>query len=123
MDADFSHDPADIPRLLGRRGGADLVIGSRYVDGGRRADWGAVAARDQPRRQRLRAARPGRRGPRPDRRLQGVRREVLEAIDLESIASLGYAFQVETTYRAVQAGFRVEEVPIMFRDRRVGSRR
>jgi dolichol-phosphate mannosyltransferase len=121
MDADFSHDPHDLPRLLAAAEDADLVLGSRYVRGGGVTDWGA-----------------GRRavsrwGSAYARAALGVgvqdltggfkvfRREVLEAIDLESLASLGYAFQVETTYRAVKAGFRVVEVPIVFRDRRVGE--
>jgi dolichol-phosphate mannosyltransferase len=121
MDADFSHDPADLPRLLDATAGVDLVLGSRYVDGGGIAEWG-----------------PGRRlisrgGSSYARTMLGLgigdltggfkvfRREVLEAIDLESIPSLGYAFQIETTFRAVRAGFRVAEVPILFHDRRVGE--
>jgi dolichol-phosphate mannosyltransferase len=121
MDADFSHDPADLPRLLAAVAEADLVLGSRYVAGGRVEDWG-----------------PGRRaisrwGSAYARASLGVRvrdltggfkvfrREVLEAIDLDSLGSLGYAFQVETTYRAIRAGFRVAEIPIVFRDRRVGQ--
>ncbi len=121
MDADFSHDPADIPRLLDAVERADLVIGSRYVAGGRVADWGPLR----------RAISRG--GSAYARAVLGVeirdmtggfkaiRREVLEAINLESIASLGYAFQVEVTYRAIRGGFRVVEVPITFRDRRVGQ--
>ena len=120
MDADFSHDPADLPRLLAAVEGADLVLGSRYVAGGGVADWGAI--------RRL----ISRGGSAYARLLLGVgvadltggfkvfRRPVLEAIDLATIPALGYAFQVETTYRAVRAGFRVVEVPIVFRDRRVG---
>jgi dolichol-phosphate mannosyltransferase len=121
MDADFSHDPADLPRLLEAAAGADLVLGSRYVEGGGVADWG-----------------PGRRaisrlGSVYARAALGVeiqdltggfkvfRRRALEAIDLGSLASLGYAFQVETTFRTLRAGFRVVEVPITFRDRRVGQ--
>ncbi len=69
MDSDFSHDPAYLPRLLEGAERADLVIGSRYVAGGGVCDWGIAAARDQPRRQRLRAARARGRGARPDRRL------------------------------------------------------
>ena len=121
MDADFSHDPADLPRLLAAAAGADLVLGSRYVDGGGVADWGPV--------RRL----ISRGGSAYARTLLGLglhdltggfkvfRRAVLEAIELETIPSLGYAFQVETTYRAVRAGFEVVEVPIVFRDRRVGE--
>ena len=121
MDADFSHDPADLPRLLEAAQGADLVLGSRYVDGGGVADWGAVR----------RAISRG--GSAYARTLLGVRvrdltggfkvfrRPVLEAIDLGSISAAGYAFQVETTFRAIRAGFRVVEVPITFADRRVGE--
>jgi dolichol-phosphate mannosyltransferase len=121
MDADFSHDPQDLPRLLEAAERADLVVGSRYVDGGGVTDWG-------PTRRAV-----SRWGSAYARVALGVgihdltggfkvfRRPVLEAIDLESLASLGYAFQVETTFRAIRAGFRVAEVPIVFRDRRVGA--
>jgi dolichol-phosphate mannosyltransferase len=121
MDADFSHDPADLPRLLEAAEDADLVLGSRYVPGGEVADWGAL------RRAISRA------GSAYARTMLGIevrdltggfkifRRRVLEAIDLGSISSLGYAFQVETTYRAVRAGFDVVEVPITFHERRVGE--
>jgi dolichol-phosphate mannosyltransferase len=121
MDADFSHDPADLPRLLAAAAEADLVLGSRYVDGGEVAEWGPL--------RRL----ISRGGSAYARTLLGIgvsdltggfkvfRRPVLEAIELQTIPSLGYAFQVETTYRAVRAGFRVVEVPIVFRDRRVGE--
>ena len=120
MDADFSHDPADLPRLLERLGDADLVLGSRYVAGGGVTDWGRV--------RRL----VSRGGSWYARKVLGLdvrdltggfkcfRREVLEAIDLPTVRSRGYAFQVELTHRAVRAGFRVVEVPIVFRDRRVG---
>jgi dolichol-phosphate mannosyltransferase len=121
MDADFSHSPADLPRLLAAVEACDLVIGSRYVDGGGVADWGPL------RRTISRGGSAYARGVLgvDVRDLTGgfkvIRREVLEAIDLRSISSLGYAFQVEVTYRAIQAGFRVVEVPITFRDRRVGQ--
>ena len=120
MDADFSHDPADIPRLLAEADAADVVIGSRYVEGGGVSDWGPV---------RRAISRGGSVYARmvlglPVRDLTGgfkvIRREVLEAIDPGSITSAGYAFQVEVTYRAARAGFRIHEVPIQFRDRRVG---
>jgi dolichol-phosphate mannosyltransferase len=121
MDSDFSHAPAYLPLILDAAANADLVIGSRYVSGGAVAEWGPVR----------RAV--SRSGSVYSRILLGVdvqdltggykcfRREVLEAIDLDSIHSRGYAFQVETTYRAIRAGFRVVEVPITFRDRRVGA--
>jgi dolichol-phosphate mannosyltransferase len=121
MDADFSHDPADLPRLLAAAADADLVIGSRYVNGGSVTDWGPV------RRTISRSGSAYARGVLgvEIRDLTGgfkaIRREVLDSIDLGSISSLGYAFQVEVTYRAIRAGFRVVEVPITFRDRRVGE--
>ena len=121
MDADFSHDPAYLPRLLDAAGKADVVLGSRYVDGGGIVEWTAL------RRAVSRAGSAYARltlGVRV-RDLTGgfkcFRRRVLEAIDLDSIQSRGYAFQVEMTYRAIRAGFRVVEVPIVFRDRRAGS--
>jgi dolichol-phosphate mannosyltransferase len=122
MDADLSHDPADLARLLSAaRAGAGLALGSRYVAGGGIADWGAVR----------RAVSRG--GSWYARRVLGVgvrdltggfkcfRAEVLEAIDLPTVRSHGYAFQVELTYRTVCAGFDVVEVPIVFRDRRRGE--
>jgi dolichol-phosphate mannosyltransferase len=120
MDSDFSHDPEDLARLLAAAQEADLVLGSRYVRGGAVADWGLV--------RRL----VSRGGCWYARRVLGLsvrdltgglkcfRREVLEAIDLPSVRSQGYAFQVELTHRAAQRGFRIVEVPITFRDRRAG---
>ena len=121
MDADFSHDPADLPRLLAVTQHADLVIGSRYVEGGGVSDWGPLRRAiswggSAYARAVLRVGVSDLTGG-----FKVIRREVLEAIDLGSIASLGYAFQVEVTYRALRAGFRVVEVPIVFRDRRVGQ--
>jgi dolichol-phosphate mannosyltransferase len=121
MDADFSHEPAYLPRLLDAAGRADLVIGSRYVPGGGVGDWGSL---------RRGISRGGSAYARlvlgvEVRDLTGgfkcFRREVLEAVDLDAISSRGYAFQVELTYRAIQLGFKVVEVPIVFRDRRVGA--
>jgi dolichol-phosphate mannosyltransferase len=122
MDSDFSHDPADLARLLGAvREGADLALGSRYVDGGGVSDWGLLR----------RFVSEG--GSWYARMVLGLsvrdltggfkcfRREVLEAIHFDSVRSQGYAFQVELTYRAVQAGFNVVEVPIVFRDRQHGQ--
>jgi len=121
MDADFSHDPADLRRLLAAAEASDVVLGSRYVGGGAVAEWGPLR----------RAISRG--GSAYARGILGVevhdltggfkvfRRAVLEAIDLDSISVAGYAFQVETTYRAIRAGFRVTEVPITFHDRRVGE--
>jgi dolichol-phosphate mannosyltransferase len=123
MDADFSHDPADLARLLAavRDGGADVALGSRYVPGGAVADWGVL---------RRIVSRGGSLYARlvlglPVRDLTGgfkcFRAEVLEAIDLPTVRAHGYAFQVELTNRAVRRGFRVVEVPITFRDRLRGK--
>jgi dolichol-phosphate mannosyltransferase len=121
MDCDFSHDPADVQRLLAATSDADLALGSRYVPGGAVGNWGLLR----------RAISAG--GSLYARLLLGVgvrdltggfkcyRREVLETIDLDAISSKGYAFQIETTYRALRAGFRVVEVPIRFVDREVGG--
>ena len=121
MDSDFSHDPAYLPRLLEASKRADLTIGSRYVEGGGVSDWGVLR----------RAISRG--GSAYARLVLGVsvqdltggfkcfRREVLESIDLDSIEARGYAFQVEMTYRALQRGFKVVEVPIVFRDRQACS--
>jgi dolichol-phosphate mannosyltransferase len=122
MDADISHDPADLPRLLaGARAGADVVIGSRYVPGGGIADWGT-----------LRRA-ISRCGCGYARRVLGVgvrdltggfkcfRADALAAIDYASVRSQGYAFQVELTFRALRRGLLVVEVPIVFTERRHGE--
>jgi dolichol-phosphate mannosyltransferase len=121
MDCDFSHDPADVPRLIATAADADVVLGSRYVDGGAVRNWGAV---------RRFVSAGGSWYARvflgiPVRDLTGgfkcYRRRVLERIDLDAIHSKGYAFQIETTYRALRAGFRVVEIPITFVDREVGG--
>jgi dolichol-phosphate mannosyltransferase len=126
MDSDFSHDPSDLARLLAAADrdspdGADLALGSRYVPGGGVADWGLLR----------RFISEG--GSTYARWVLGLqirdltggfkcfRREVLEAIHFDGVRSQGYAFQVELTYRAVRAGFRVVEVPIVFRDRQQGQ--
>jgi dolichol-phosphate mannosyltransferase len=122
VDCDFSHDPKDVPRLIAAcEGGADLALGSRYVHGGGTVNWGLAR----------RAISAG--GSLYARALLGVgvrdltggfkcfRRRVLETIDLDAVAARGYAFQIETTYRALRAGFTVVEVPITFVDREVGG--
>jgi dolichol-phosphate mannosyltransferase len=122
MDCDFSHDPRDVPRLIGVcESGADLALGSRWVDGGGTQNWG-LARRVISRGGSLYA-----------RMVLGVgvrdltggfkcfRREVLETIDLDAITARGYGFQIEGTYRTLRAGFRVVEIPIVFVDRRVGD--
>ena len=121
MDCDFSHDPADVPRLVEAAEDADLVLGSRYVSGGGTRNWGFVR-RFISRGGSLYAQVLLQLGIRD---LTGgfkcYRRAVLETIDLDAISSLGYAFQIETTYRTLRAGFRVVEVPITFADREVGG--
>jgi dolichol-phosphate mannosyltransferase len=121
MDSDFSHDPAYLPRLMEAARRADVVLGSRYVPGGGVSDWG-------PLRKAI-----SRGGSAYAKLVLGLdvqdltggfkcfHREVLEAIDFDSIQARGYAFQVEMTYRAIRGGFKVVEVPIVFRDRRVGN--
>jgi dolichol-phosphate mannosyltransferase len=121
MDCDFSHDPADVPRLAAAAEQADLVLGSRYVSGGGTRNWGFVR-RFISRGGSLYAQVLLQLGIRD---LTGgfkcYRRAVLETIDLSAIDSRGYAFQIETTYRAIRAGFRVVEIPITFADREVGG--
>src|SRR5215217_599353 len=123
MDADGSHDPRDLARLLGpvREGCADLALGSRYMNGGQIAAWSMAR----------RATSRG--GCWYARKVLGIdvrdltggfkcfRAEVLQGIDLANLRSSGYAFQVELTYRALCAGFRVQEVPISFHDREYGT--
>ncbi len=121
MDADFSHDPRYLPALLAAAEDADLVLGSRYVPGGGVRDWGVL--------RRI----VSRGGGLYARTILGVdvqdltggfkciRREVLEAIDLDTVRADGYVFQIEVTYRALLAGFRVREVPIVFVDRTAGK--
>jgi dolichol-phosphate mannosyltransferase len=120
MDADFSHDPADVPRLIAAADAADLVLGSRYVPGGGVANWGVA---------RRIVSRGGCAYARlvlgiPVRDLTGgfkcFHRRVLETLDLTGVHANGYGFQIELTYRAVRAGFTVTEVPIVFRERRRG---
>jgi dolichol-phosphate mannosyltransferase len=122
MDADFSHDPKYLPQFLDEaERGADLVLGSRNIQGGGTVNWG-----------------PGRiiiskGGSLYARTILGVdvmdltggfkcfRRTVLESLQLDAVKSTGYAFQIELTYRALKAGFKVKEIPIVFEDRRVGQ--
>ena len=122
MDADFSHDPKYLPQFVdAAEGGADLVLGSRYVQGGGTVNWGTgrkIISRG---------------GSLYARTILGVgtrdltggfkcfNRRVLETIDLEAVKSTGYAFQIELTYRSLKKGFTVKEIPIVFEDRRVGQ--
>ena len=121
MDADFSHDPGDLPRLLAATKAPGLALGSRYVEGGGTENWG---------KGRRAISRFGSFYARtilgvPVRDLTGGfkcwRRETLEALPLDRIRTKGYAFQIETTYRTIRAGFEVAEVPIVFAERRSGG--
>lgn len=121
MDSDFSHDPRYLPSLLAGAEDADLVIGSRYVPGGGVGDWsfprrvisrGGSAYARWVLGVRIRDLTAG---------FRCFRREVLEAVGLDSVKSKGYAFQVEMAYRAIQLGFKVVEIPIVFRDRQAGT--
>jgi dolichol-phosphate mannosyltransferase len=121
MDCDFSHDPRDVPRLIEAAGDADLVLGSRYAPGGGTENWGllrrAVSRGGCLYAQVFLGVRV--------RDLTGgfkcFRRASLETIDLDALSAHGYAFQIETTYRVLRAGMRVEEVPIRFVERRAGA--
>ena len=122
IDCDFSHDPKEVPRLIAAcEAGADLALGSRWVEGGGTVNWG---------RGRTFVSRGGSFYARTIlgvdvRDLTGgfkcFRRIVLETIALDAIEAKGYGFQIETTYRALRAGFRVVEFPITFVERRVGE--
>jgi dolichol-phosphate mannosyltransferase len=122
MDCDFSHDPRDVPRLIAAaEAGADVVLGSRYVPGGGVRNWGLLRQLIS-RGGSLYTALFLRMGVRdPTGGFKCFRRGVLEQLDLEAITPRGYAFQIETTYRARKAGFRVVEIPITFVDRAVGQ--
>ncbi len=120
MDCDFSHDPRHLPTFLERIETADLVLGSRYIRGGGTVNWS---------QQRKLISKVGSLYSRlilglPYRDLTGgfkcFRRSVLESLDLDSVESNGYAFQIELTYRAHRKGFRIVEVPIIFQERREG---
>jgi len=121
MDCDFSHDPADVPRLIAAAEEADLVLGSRYAPGGGTANWGllrrVVSRGGCLYAQVILGLRV--------RDLTGgfkcFRREALEALDLDALSAHGYAFQIETTYRVKRAGLRVQEIPITFVERRAGA--
>jgi dolichol-phosphate mannosyltransferase len=122
MDCDFSHDPADLARLLAAvHGGADLALGSRYVPGGGVSDWGIWRRFISQGGSTYARLMLGLRVKDLTGGFKCFRREVLEAIRFDGVRSQGYAFQVELTYRAAQAGFKVVEVPIVFRDRQQGQ--
>ena len=121
MDADLSHDPAHLPRFLTLLESSDVVVGSRYVDGGGTRHWSIV---------RRCISKSGALYARwllglpiqdPTGGYNVWHRRVLEAVDFEAVQSEGYAFQIEFKYRAYRAGFRLVEAPIVFIDRRVGA--
>jgi dolichol-phosphate mannosyltransferase len=121
MDADFSHEPRYLRDLVAASADADLVLGSRYVPGGGVRDWGLL---------RRLISRGGGAYARAILRIdirdltggfKCFRRDVLEGIELSTVSSEGYAFQIELTYRALLAGFRVQEIPIVFQDRAAGT--
>ena len=123
MDADFSHDPAVLPALVApiEAGEADLVIGSRYTKGGGVVDWG-IGRRLISRGGSLFARIVL--GLRPSDLTGGFkawRSSTLAAVPFDGVHAGGYVFQIEMTYRASRAGARIREVPITFRDRRVGQ--
>ncbi len=121
MDADFSHNPKYIPQFLEAIKTNDLVLGSRYVAGGGVVNWGFIR----------RVISQG--GSLYARTILGIkirdltggfkcwRSKVLESIDINSLKSNGYSFQIETTYKTIRKGFKVKEIPIIFEDRRVGQ--
>ncbi len=121
MDCDFSHSPGDVPRLLAAAGDADLVLGSRYVDGGGvDGDWGVLRRLVSRGGSLYAGVVLGTRVHDLTGGFKCFRRHVLETIDLDAVDSRGYAFQIELTYRALRAGFRVRELPIRFVDRTAG---
>jgi len=120
MDADFSHNPAEIPKFLVAARNADLVLGSRYLNGIRIINWPLsrlILSQGAGTYVRMVTGMPF---SDPTGGYKCFRREVLEAIDLERIKSNGYSFQIEMTYTAWRLGFRIVEVPIIFEDRRSG---
>jgi len=121
MDADFSHNPAEIPKFISAAKNADLVLGSRYVNGIRIINWPLSRLfLSQAAGTYVRMV-TGMHFSDPTGGYKCFRREVLEAIDLDRIKSNGYSFQIEMTYAAWKLGFRVSEVPIIFEDRRSGQ--
>jgi dolichol-phosphate mannosyltransferase len=122
MDCDFSHNPADVPGLIAAaEDGDDVVLGSRYVPGGGVGSWG-LARRAISRGGSIYTELFLRMGVKdPTGGFKCFRRQVLETIDLAAITAKGYAFQIETTYRAKRAGFSVVEIPITFDDRTSGT--
>ncbi|GAB2814701.1 polyprenol monophosphomannose synthase [Streptomyces daliensis] len=121
MDADGSHQPEEIPRLLTALGGADLVIGSRWVPGGRIVNW--PKSREYLSRGASTYSRFLLDVPMRDitAGFRAFRKETLESIGIETVASQGYCFQIDLTRRTVHAGLRVVEVPVTFVERERGN--
>jgi dolichol-phosphate mannosyltransferase len=121
MDADFSHNPDDLPAMRAALASADVVLGARYVPGGGTSNWPAWRRAIS----RGGSAYSGRVLNLPFHDLtsgyKGFRREVLEALDLYGTRSVGYAFQIEVTYRCARKGYRIVELPIVFQNRCAGS--
>lgn len=121
MDADFSHQPRYLPAMIDALKRADVVIGSRYIEGGGTVNWGLgrrLLSQGSNVYARLVLQTPYRDA---TSGFVGFRRHVLEAIDFEAIDASSYAFQVELKYRAHRLGFSITEVPISFYDRIVGA--
>jgi dolichol-phosphate mannosyltransferase len=121
IDCDFSHDPSDLPRLVEATSRAGIALGSRYVPGGSTENWGVLrrfVSRGGSLYARVLLGLPVRD---PTSGFKVYRRDALEAIRPARVDSRGYAFQIETVYRALRAGHTVEEVPIRFSDRREGG--
>lgn len=121
MDADFSHRPVDLIKHVQEWGKIDFVIGSRYVPGGETVNWGLMRkfiSRGGSLYSKIILGYPlndwtgG---------FNSWRKDVLEKINLDSVTSNGYSFQIELKYKASRAGFKSKEVPIVFEDRRVGK--
>jgi dolichol-phosphate mannosyltransferase len=121
MDCDFSHKPEDVPRLIAATENADFALGSRYVRGGGTENWGLVRRLISRGGSLYAQVVLGLRVRDLTGGFKAYRRAVLEALPLDEIDSKGYAFQIETTYRAVRKGFSVREVPIVFVDRVEGG--
>ncbi|MFY9465612.1 MAG: polyprenol monophosphomannose synthase [Sediminibacterium sp.] len=122
MDADFSHDPNDLERLYHacKNEGADLAVGSRYIKGGKTENWPLdrqLYSRGGALYTKLLTWMPVQD---PTAGFVCYKREVLEAINFDMISFVGYAFQIEMKFAAWKLGFRIKEVPIIFRDRKVG---
>ena len=121
MDADFSHDPCEIPNMLKAIQQADLVLGSRYIDGVRVVNWPLsrlFLSKGASYYVRIITGLPIHD---PTGGFKCFRRKVLETIELDKVRSNGYAFQIEMTHKAWMMGFRVREIPITFADRSAGQ--